>query len=108
MTGTCRLHPDATEPCLPNHCGVGSEVSSCRHAESHWIGVDRDDCDPPMWRCDDCGEVNPSHWPTVWCDECGGPEPVVEEGEEQVGFEEQARRVWVRRLDCGHEEVTPR
>ena len=50
------------------------------------------------------------HWTergrTLWCAECEGPSDVTEESEEQIGVEEQARRVWVVRLDCGHEEVS--
>lgn len=45
---------------------------------------------------------------TVWCVECQGPSDVVDESDEQIGFEEQAREVHVRRLDCGHDEVSPR
>jgi hypothetical protein len=46
-------------------------------------------------------------WPTVRCDTCGGPEPIVEESDEQIGVEEHAREVHVTRLDCGHEIVRP-
>ena len=42
---------------------------------------------------------------TVWCAECEGPSDVAEEGPEgdPDGWE-----WWVVRLDCGHEEVSPR
>lgn len=44
---------------------------------------------------------------TVWCNGCGGPSDVVDESDEQVGFEERAREVRVTRLGCGHEIVRP-
>lgn len=44
---------------------------------------------------------------TVWCFECNGPADVVDEFEDQVGYEEQARPVWVRAFDCGHTEDQP-
>ena len=69
----------------PSECG---DPSSCRHHAEEW-------------------HTYMSGWPTVWCDTCGGPEPVVEESDEQISFEEQAREVRVTRLDCGHEIVRP-
>lgn len=46
-----------------------------------------------------------SDWPHEWCPECGCAVPVVEEFDEQIGYEEKARDVRVTRLECGHESV---
>ena len=43
-----------------------------------------------------------------WCPECDAPAAVVDEFDEQVGFEERARPVRVIALDCGDEIVTKR
>ncbi len=40
-----------------------------------------------------------------WCGECESGVYIVEEFEEQEGFEEKARRVWVIALSCGHQIV---
>ncbi len=48
-----------------------------------------------------------SGWPHIWCETCGGPEAVVEQSDEQSGYEEQARTWLVRRLECGHEDCVP-
>jgi hypothetical protein len=40
-----------------------------------------------------------------WCEECDDSSTIVDDREEEVGFEEQARRVWVIGLSCGHEIV---
>ena len=47
---------------------------------------------------------------TGWalCPECSNVEPILDEFEDQEGFEEKARRVWVKHLACGHQEVTYR
>lgn len=39
------------------------------------------------------------------CATCGHPQPVIEEFDDQLGFEEQARPVVVTVLACGHENV---
>ena len=39
---------------------------------------------------------------SAWCESCGGFRVVVEESDEQIGHEEQAREVRVMHLDCGH------
>jgi hypothetical protein len=44
--------------------------------------------------------------PVEWCAERQGWNEMLEEGPEQIGYEEQAREVWVVRLDCGHDLVT--
>lgn len=41
------------------------------------------------------------------CAECGDFTEVVEEFDDQIGFEEQARPVVVTVLACGHEVVRP-
>jgi hypothetical protein len=44
---------------------------------------------------------------TVWCAECGGPANVVEVStEDEVWGDQVVGTFHVRRLDCGHEEVT--
>jgi hypothetical protein len=48
-----------------------------------------------------------SSWPHAWCEKCGTAVPVVDESEEQIGFEEQAREVIVTHLDCGHDRTRP-
>lgn len=42
-----------------------------------------------------------------WCQTCGCAVAIVEESDEQIGYEERARPVRVMFLDCGHEIVTP-
>ena len=42
---------------------------------------------------------------TVWCDECGGPSDVVDEGLQPDGPEPWAPEFWVRMLDCGHDQT---
>lgn len=42
-----------------------------------------------------------------WCDTCQRGSVIVEEFAEQIGYEEQARPVWVVILECGHQIVTP-
>lgn len=44
---------------------------------------------------------------TRHCQDCGTEQEVVDEFEEQVGYEEQARPVYVFALECGHDEVQP-
>ena len=41
-----------------------------------------------------------------FCEQCDLQQPVVDERDEQIGYEEQAREVWVVSLDCGHDIVT--
>lgn len=41
------------------------------------------------------------------CEHCGPAVPIVDEFDDQIGFEEQARPVHVVALLCGHEIVTP-
>ena len=39
---------------------------------------------------------------TDWCPTCEAPSEIVDQFEDQVGYEEQARTVWVIALNCGH------
>ena len=55
---------------------------------------------------DGCGVECPDAAPPAFCRECNSHESVVDEFEDQEGFEEKARRVWVKYLACGHQEVT--
>ena len=52
------------------------------------------------------GVVDPAKR-SVYCDQCGVSVPVVDEFDDQVGYEEQARPVRVVVLDCDHDVVTP-
>jgi len=52
------------------------------------------------------GVIDPARR-SVYCGECGVSVPVVDEDDEEIGYEEKARPVHVVKLDCGHDEVTP-
>ena len=41
-----------------------------------------------------------------FCEHCDLQQPVVDEFDDQIGYEEQARPVRVVALDCGHDIVT--
>ena len=43
-----------------------------------------------------------------WCTQCNRPAVVVEAGIETTAWPAPERDYWVRRLDCGHDEVTER
>ena len=46
---------------------------------------------------------------TVWCVDCAGASDVTDEALEDIVWGDQVvGTAWVRRLDCGHEEVTER
>lgn len=45
--------------------------------------------------------------PSTYCNQCGCIVPIVDETDEQIGYEEKARDVHIRHLDCGHDEVRP-
>lgn len=51
-------------------------------------------------------ETRPDEWHWMWCETCRMSHPVIEDFDDQIGFEEQAREVHVYRLNCGHEVVT--
>ena len=62
---------------------------------ARWVGYCADTDSSLRARADEIEKV-------AWCGECVGNRPIVDEFEDQVGFEEQAREVWVTALDCGH------
>ena len=43
----------------------------------------------------------------AWCETCLMHVPVIDEFDEQIGFEERAREVCVTALDCGHDIARP-
>jgi len=53
----------------------------------------------------DRGVVDPARR-SVYCGDCDVSVPVVDEFDDQVGYEEQARPVRVVVLDCDHDIVT--
>ena len=66
-----------------------------------WTGGDPIE-DLDRFAAEDAAELDP-----FTCRECGAPETIVDEFDDQIGFEEQARSVHVVILACGHELVTP-
>lgn len=42
-----------------------------------------------------------------WCERCESPHQIVDEFDDEDGFEGQARPMHVVALHCGHEIVTP-
>jgi hypothetical protein len=66
-----------------------------------------------LHRNGDCGDgCGVCEWEDVWalaetrfCEECDGARTVMDEFDDQIGYEEQARPVRVTALDCGHDIV---